>query len=235
MTDSSIGRVVGVLTSPTKTFAAIRERPTWLVALLTLMLVGAGTYLLMSQRMDMAEIVRESVEARGQDVPEEQLETMMDVYDKYGHAISLGSMFAYMALGFPLATLIIWVAVKLVGAELTYKQMWATFLYSQMPSLVGAVLSLPAILSRDEFHFEDVQTGSVLPSNLGFIAPEETSAGMLSLMSSLDVFTLWSVVLLILGVSTVGRIKMGTSAAAVIACFAIFVLGKAGWAAAFGG
>src|SRR5688572_32534991 len=39
MESSSFGRLIGVLVSPVKTFAAIAERPTWLVAFLVVVLV----------------------------------------------------------------------------------------------------------------------------------------------------------------------------------------------------
>jgi hypothetical protein len=234
MRDSSLGRVVGVLTSPERTFKAIKERPTWLVALLLFLIVSSGTYLLMSQRMDMAQIVRESIEQSGREVPEEQLEKIIDFYDRFGTAFGMGTATLAPPIFFLLGSLGIWVAIKLVGAELTFKQNWSTFVHSQMPHAVGALLSLPAILSRDEFHFADVQTGSVLPSNLGYFAPEEAGPAVLSLLSSLDVFSVWALVLLIIGTAAVGRIKRGTAAAAVIACWLLFVLGKAGWATLFG-
>jgi Yip1 domain len=234
MSDASLARVVGVLTSPEKTFKAIRERPTWLVALLLLLILGAGTYSLLSQRMDMGQIVRESIEKSGRDMPEETIEKLTDFYDRFGTTFGM----AFIAVGQPvlflLGSLGIWVAVKLVGAELSFKQNWSTFVHSQMPHAAAAVLSLPAILSKDEFHFADVQTGSLLPSNLGYFAPEEASPAMLSLLSSIDVFSLWALVLLILGVAAVGRVRRGPATAAVVACWVLYVLGKAGWAALFG-
>jgi hypothetical protein len=182
----------------------------------------------------MAQIVRESVEQSGREIPEEQLEKIADLYDRYGVTFGLAATTVGPPFFFLLGSLGVWVAVKLVGAELSFKQNWSTFVHSQMPHAVGAVLSLPAILSRDVFHYADVKTGSVLPANLGYFAPEEAGPALVSLLSSVDVFSLWALVLLILGVSTVGRIKKGPAAAAVITCWVLFVLGKAGWAALFG-
>jgi hypothetical protein len=234
MADSSSGRLIGVLTSPEKTFQSIRERPSWVVALLVVLLVGAGVYLVMSQRMDMAEIVRESIAAQDREVPPEQAEAIIDFYDRFGRAMAYGFIFVLQPILWVLATLCLWVATRLVGGEATFKQGWATVIHSQLPQAVGGLLSLPAILSRDTFHFEDVQTGSVLPSNLGFLAPEGASAAVLSLLSAFDLFKLWTLVLLVIGFAAVARLKKGTAAAAVVGCWALYVLGKAGWAAIFG-
>jgi hypothetical protein len=234
MADSSIGRVVGVLASPEKTFRSIRERPTWLVALLVVLVVGAGVYFVLSQRLDMAQIVRESIEAQGRDVPPDQLEGIIDFYENYGVAFTMAMIVVGQPVFFLLGALCLWVAVKMVGGEVTFKQGFSTMMHSQMPNVVGALLSLPAILSRSEFHFDDVQTGSILPSNLGFLAPEGAGAAVVSLLSSIDVFRLWVLVLLVIGFATVARLKRGTAAAAVVGCWILYVLGKAGWAALFG-
>jgi len=234
MGDSSFGRVIGVLTAPEKTFRAIKERPSWIVALLTLIIVGVGTYYLLSQRMDMAEVVRESIEQSGREMTEDQLEQALDFYEKFGAVFSMAAIIVGSPIFLLLGSLGLWVAVKLVGAELSFKQNWATFVHSQMPQVVASLLSLPAIFSREEFHFDDVKTGSILPSNLGQFAPEEAGPALISLLSSIDVFSIWTVVLLVIGMATVGRVKRGTAAAAVVTCWVLFILGKAGWAALFG-
>jgi len=234
MQDSSVSRVIGVLTSPERTYRSIRERPTWLVALAAIVLIGAGVYFVMSQRMDMGEIVRESIEQSGREVTEDQLEGMIDFYDRFGSVFSIVMIIVGSPIFYLLGTLGLWVVVRLVGADLSFKQGFSTFVHAQMPQVVASLLSLPAILSRPEFHFEDVQTGSVLPSNLGYLAPEEASPALLALLSSIDVFTIWTLVLLVIGIATVGRLKRRTAAVGVGICWALYVLGKAGWAAIFG-
>ena len=234
MSDSSLSRVVGVLTAPEKTFKSIRERPTWIVALLLLIVLGAGSYYLIAQRMDMAEVVRDSIAQSGQEMSEDQMEQAIEFYEKFGQTFSYGAIVLGTPIFYLIGTLVIWVAVKLVGAELSFKQNWATFVHSQMPHAVGALLSVPAILSREEFAYDDVKTGSILPSNLGAFAPAEASPALVSLLSSIDVFSLWALVLLIIGVAAVGRAKHGTVGIAVGGCWLVYVLGKAGWAALFG-
>lgn len=234
MADSSIARVIGVLTSPERAFRSLKERPTWLLALMILIIAGVGAYYLLSQRMDMGEVVRDSLEQSGREMTEDQLEQAIDMAEKFGSMFSMGAIVIGTPIFYLLGTLGIWVAVKLVGAELTFKQNFATFVHAQLPHAASAVLSLPAILSRDEFHFADLKTGSVLPSSLGHFAPEETSTAVISLLSSVDVFSIWALVLLIIGVATVGQTKRSTAGVAVGVCWVLFVLGKAGWAALFG-
>ena len=234
MADSSVAHLIGVLTAPGRTFRSIRDRPTWGVALLVLILIGAGVYALLSQRLDMADMVRQGIEARGTEMPEEQVERMIDLYESYGVLFSLVMILLGSPALYLIASLFLWVAVRLVGGELSFKQGFSVFVHSQMPQVVAGVLSLPAIFSRTDFGFEELKTGSILPSNLGFLAPSEAGAGLVSLLSSVDLFGFWTLVLLCIGFAAVSRLKIGTASAAVVTCWLIYALGKAGWAVVFG-
>ncbi|HEX6199993.1 MAG TPA: hypothetical protein VF150_07000, partial [Thermoanaerobaculia bacterium] len=59
--------------------------------------------------------------------------------------------------------------------------------------------------------------------NLAFLAPEDASVVVTGLLSGLDLFALWSVVLVAIGLSVVGRLSKGAAAALSIAWWAIGV------------
>ncbi len=232
--DSGIGRVVGVLTSPGRAFESLRERPAWVLPLVLLIVAGLASYTMISGKLDFEDVVRESILRSKPDAAEDEIQQAIDVYEKVGKPVS----YVFLLVGTPIFLLLgalgVHVAGRLVAGEATFRQTWAVFTHAQMPQVVAALLSLPKILTTDEFDYESVQTGSVLPSNLGIFAPEEVGAGMLSLLSSIDVFSLWTVALLAIGCAVVGRIKTGTAATAVGVLWLLYIGGKAGWAALFG-
>ena len=55
MEESAFGRVVSVLVSPTKTFESIRQRPTWLVALVVLIGISIVAGAMVSAKIDCGE------------------------------------------------------------------------------------------------------------------------------------------------------------------------------------
>ena len=56
MEDSAFGRIVSVLFNPTRTFASIRERPTWLIPLVVLLAVAMLATLFVVQKVDWVEV-----------------------------------------------------------------------------------------------------------------------------------------------------------------------------------
>ena len=65
---SALQRVVSVLFNPTKTFREIAERPTWVAALLVLLLCGAAAGWVVVQKIDtdaQRQMIRHTLEDRG--------------------------------------------------------------------------------------------------------------------------------------------------------------------------
>lgn len=231
MEQSSFGRLVGVLVSPGKTFEAIAEKPTWVAPLVVLIVFGLLTSVMISGKMDWAEITRDSIEARGQEIPEDQLETIIDFQEKAGPIFMYGGTLLGQPAVFLLIALVFMVLFKMLGGELTFMKSFSVVLHSMMPRAVLALLSIPVILGKSEFGFEQLKTGSVLTSNLGAFAPEDTGTAMLALLSSIDAFTIWALVLLVIGFSAVARVSKGAAAGGVFGLWVVYVLGKVGLSA----
>ncbi len=74
------------------------------------------------------------------------------------------------------------------------------------------------------------------PTNIGaFLNPLETNKALYALATSLDVVTIWSLVLLAIGTAMVAGVKRNSGYIAVFGWWAIFVIIGVGTAAAFGG
>lgn len=230
MEESSFGRLVGVLVSPAKTFKSIAEKPSWVLALLVLIGIGVGVGMMMSGKMDWAEITRDSIEARGQEIPEDQLEGIIDFQEKFGPMMLTGGALVGTPVIFLLLALVFMVVFKMMGGELTFVRSFSVLLHAMMPRAVLGLLSVPVVLSREELGFEELKDNSVLASNLAAFAPEDAGPAMLALLSSVDVFSIWVLALLAIGYSTVARVSKGVAAACVIGLWVVYVLGKMGLA-----
>ncbi len=74
------------------------------------------------------------------------------------------------------------------------------------------------------------------PTNLGaFLNPLETNKALYSLASSLDVITIWTLVLLGMGMAMVAGVKRSSGYIAVFGWWAIFVAHRRGLGGAFMG
>lgn len=103
--------------------------------------------------------------------------------------------------------------------------------YGSAIAIVGAVALLAVTIASPA----PIQVGveKLVPSNLGALVKPDVKA-LAKLFESLDVFTLWLLAVLSIGFSVVARTSMGVAASITFLPWAVIVLIKLAWAAAFG-
>jgi Yip1 domain len=141
-------------------------------------------------------------------------------------------------VGFPIMALatagVFLLVFRLVfSAELSFRQAFAIVCYSWVPLLFGSIMALAVMLLKNPEEF-DLQYPTL--TNIGaFLEPASTPKWLLSLGTSIDIFTIWTLILLATGfAAAVRKISLGSSFAGVMGTWAVYVLVKMGWAAAFG-
>lgn len=229
MEQNSFGRLLSVLVSPAKTFQAIAARPSWVAAMIVLVLIGTVSGFVAMQKVDFDQAIRAQMEERG-NMSAEQIDNAVAMAGKFknvglifGVGFSIGSMF--------LVGLIFWVAFKMLGSESSYISSLATSLHAMMPNAVSGLLSIPVVLGKEEVSLEAVQQQALLASSLAVLAPEGTSKYLVTLLGSVDVFSVWTVALLALGYGVTAKVSKGTAWGVVAALWAVWILTKLGLAA----
>ena len=236
MKDSSWGRLIGVLVAPGETFRSIAERPTWLPPLLLLALLGAAVAFAIQIRTDPEEMVRGQIEAIKVEVPQEQVDKMIEDAESRTTGAKLGLAaigIAVQAALYAVVAVLFWIGFRLFGSEMDYLSSLATTLHGYMPLAVASLINLPLMLSRESLTFEDAAAGGVLVSSLKALAPEDASPVTEALLGSLDLFTIWALVLLTIGYKAVAKVSTAVASGIVILFWLIYVVGKVGLAAAF--
>lgn len=227
---SSWGRPLGVLVSPKPTFRSIAERPTWLPPLLILLLLGAAVQFLVVPKIDMEAAVREGLERQNQPATDEQVEQYAAMQSKF----AVGCSIPIFAGGLLIATLLLWGLGNAAGGEIGFKRSFSVTLHGLMPNAIVSLLSIPVILGLQEIDPGEAQRG-LLSSHLAAFAPEDSAAWLLALLARFDVFAIWSLVLLVLGLRIVGKLSTVAAAAVVGILWLLwigFTVGSAamGWA-----
>lgn len=233
----SLTRIARVLWAPTETFRKIGERPTWGVALVVMLALGGIVGYLAVQRIDpgdQRDQMRETLEERG--LRGAELEQALDQGMRVNEAIAPWTPIfpvVFGTLAYLLVALLFWVALRLAGGELGFPHSFSVTLHGFVPQALGALVAIPVILGQETLDPEAVQRGSFLASNLGFLAPEDASPVVTTLLSSVDLFALWSVFLLALGYSVVARVSKGVAAGIVVGAWLLWVAIKVGLAVVF--
>lgn len=228
MEDSTFGRLVAALLSPRRTFESIANRPTWVAALVVLVLLGATAVWSSFSRVDPQEMMRAIAEQSGRDLPPQldpaQLHKM-SMWSGVGMAVVFGPI-TYL-----LAAALFMSAARLAGSEIDFRRSFSVTLHGMLPFGLAAIVGIPIALAKETISFSDIQSGSLLASNLAAFAPEDTGGTLLALLSSFDLFSVWCIVLLTIGFSTAGRISKAAAGGSVTVVWLLGVAIKVGMAA----
>jgi hypothetical protein len=231
--DSSFGRLIGALVSPGKTFRSIAERPTVLVPLLLFMLTIGAVGFLTAHRTDYRDVLTQASREKGRDAPTEQ---QIELTQKVAAPSAAVAAPVIVTLFVLFSAFLYWVAFKLLGSDFSFKTSFSVVLHAGMPALVGALLSIPVILSYDSIGYAEMRGtgGNFLRSNLAFLAPEGAPAWLTALYGSIDFFSLWGLVLTVIGFRAASRLPTRTVAVTAVVIWLLFVAVRVGWVALFG-
>lgn len=234
----SLKRVGEVLWSPTATFRKLAERPTWAAALVVLLLIGGVVSWVAVQKIDVdaqRQMLRETFEER-QGLRGEELDRQVDRVMEFNRRFAPFTPVVNVAFSFgayALLAAIFLVAMRLAGGEIGFVQSFATTLHGMVPLGLAGVIALPILLAQEAVDPERLQRGSLLTSNLAFLAPEDAPGTLVAVLASLDLFTLWAVVLLVIGYSVVARVSKRVVGAVVVGAWVLWIGVKVGLAALF--
>ena len=119
------------------------------------------------------------------------------------------------------------------GGRAKFGSVFATWMYASLPGIVKVLLGVIVIYAGTAP--ESFNIKNYAPTNIGaFLNPLETNKALYALASSLDIITIWTMVLLGIGVATVAGVKRSSGYIAVFGWWAVIVLIGAGWAAIMG-
>ena len=227
--ESALGRLVGVFLTPVRTFASIAARPTWILPVA----IGAGLSLPLSElilsKTDWRTVVTEQVAKSGRTLTEAQLDGAIEQARRLAWLWDVIAVAAPVILTFVIAA-VLWASCRAFGWEVRYKQSVGVTAHAYLPSVLYSLGLAAAIWNRPTVDPQKV--GDLLPSNLGYFAAgaDKVTHG---LASSIDLFSFWTMALLVLGLSAAAKTSRGRMAALVVTLWALYVLGKTGVTAAF--
>ena len=227
----------GVFSQPGKTFEALVSRPTWWLPFVLLLAAVGASIVVATPKIDQEQTIREAFEKRaektGAKVPEEQIVLAAERSRKLAWlGAPIGLVFV-SAVFFGVAGILLGSA-KAFGGELSYPQMLAIYGHSGLPNVVGAVLSVPIFLTHADGSLTQQAAQRVVASNAGAFLPADTAPALLAAASSLDVFALWSLALLVIAFRRIPALSPGAAAAIPIVLWGLWVAAKVGWRVVLG-
>lgn len=237
---SEVSRLINVFFEPKKAFADIAQRPRWVVPLLIAIVFGAGYIYAFNKHIGWEPYMHRLMDnnPQMQRLPEEQRAL---VFSRQLQFVPVSSL-VVAAVSPPIlflmgAAIAVGIIKGLMGTPIRFEQAYAVFAYAWLPHAVYLVLSTVVMFVTPHPEDFDLQNGFF--SNPGAFMDPMTSYKFLRVVaSSLDVFAIWTLLLLGTGLKAAGgkRLSFGAALFAVVLPFAVYVLIRGAFAAAgFGG
>ncbi len=226
---SQIERVVDAYVAPTKTFADIRRDASWWLPFLLTILVSLAFAYSVDRQIGFDQVAQVNINRNAQaqermsslsDAQRQQSMHFIAVTMKIGSysAPLIGLIFALIAAG------ILMMSFNFgLGARASYKQYLAVWFYAGLPLLIKYLLAAIAIFAGTSTEQFDIR--NPIGTNVGWYLPSDVPQWLRTLFSSADVFTIWVIVLLVLGCSTVARVKRSSAAIIIFGWWVLIILG----------
>jgi Yip1 domain len=152
-----------------------------------------------------------------------------------GISVTITKVFSY---GLPIfvllycliATVVLWLSFKLaLGAETTFWQAYAITMYGWLPGIIGGILGTVSLFAGVNPEGFDIR--NPVGTNLAYyLDPDTTSKFVRAIASSLDILSIWTVVLIGIGYACTSKVKRSTAIIVVAVWFLVVKLMGAGLA-----
>lgn len=227
-------RIIDTFVAPSKTFTDLNRKASWVVPWLLIAIVGLGMAFVMGQKVGWRQLNDNQLRTR----PKQAAQLEQLPADQRAQREAIGaSITKYISYGIPVVSLIFLAIVAGIllfsfnfgaGAQLKFNTVMGVVMYASLPGMIKTILGIVFLYAGV------VQPDTFLPqnpigSNLGVLSTPGTAA--YALLSAVDVFTIWTLVLTAIGITYVSKVKKGTSFSIVFGWYLLVTLIGAGFAA----
>lgn len=235
---SPLACVPGVFYRPTRAFESIARRPSWWLPFLFTVVVLYLFYFGVTAKVGWRQVYENNLRLAPKQA--QQMESLSPEQRANSEKIAVGFTQGVW-LGMPLLTLLFAAieAAILLGTinfvfagKANFWQVYAVTWYAGLPGLLKFLLAILALMVG--LDPESFQMNNPAGTNLGYyLSPTDTPKAFYTLASQVDLLTLWTLVLMGIGLAIVARTKRSSGLLAVFAWWIIIVLIAVAASAAF--
>jgi hypothetical protein len=216
-------RIVGVFLSPSQTFESIAKRPDVVVPLLILLAITVASAIFSARSLDFDALARDTIESAPNtaQVSPQQQDRAVRFTSAIMKTINYASP-AVVLLALVVSAGVLLLAFRLMAGEGDFKQAFAVTTYTWYPRMLKGIIGVLVLMNRKVMSIYDLQ--NPVKSNLAFLFNPKTQPLQFALGSSLDLFSIWALVLLIIGFAALSKLSRARSAIIVVALWIVLTL-----------
>jgi len=229
---SPVGRIVGVVLSPKSTFADIARKPSWLLPVILLAVLGAVVAVALNQKMDWRGYMSQQIEKspRAGALSAEQKQQQIEAGAKFA------PISAYVfGIPAPLVVVLTVAGVMLgaynlmAGANINYKTALAIVSHAFVPAMLGNLLFLLVLFLKPAGTFD---LENPVATNVAVFLPEGSAKWLEALAKNIDILAIWITLLIAAGFAAANpkRLPGNRSFNIAFGVFAVYIVIRMGLA-----
>jgi cell division protein FtsB len=238
---SQVQRVTSVFAAPSKTFEDIkRGNRSWWLPLLIMAIVSYIFFAAVASKVGMQQVVDNQMKLASESRQEQMAKAspeQRELSAKISLYVTEGVFAAspiIVLLVAAVVSLVLWGTINFVfGGKATFGGIFAVWFFANLPSILKSLLGVVVIFAGNTP--ETFNISNFAPTNVAaFLPVMETNKALYALASSLDIITIWTLILMGMGIAIVAGVKRSSGYIAVFGWWAIVVLVSVGIAAISG-
>jgi hypothetical protein len=226
-------RLINTFIAPSKTFADVRRNSSWWVPLLLISVFSISFFVMVDKKVGFDQVARTML-ANNKAIQQLDPAQQEQAYARTAVGLKFGE---YGAPIFILIYVLITAAVLMatfnfmMDAQVSFGQSMAIVMYGWLPGILSAILSIFALAFGDPEGFRLENPVGTNPAH--FMDPTSTPKFLYAMLTSVDVISLWIVVLIGIGfaLNAKKKISIGSAVTTVAVWYFIAKLAGAGFAA----
>jgi hypothetical protein len=227
---TQVQRVVDTFIAPSKTFTDILRSSSWWLPFLLGVVVAYALTLGIGQKVGWSTVVDNEIQANPKlqaQVADASPEIAATIHKRmlYGYEGSFFASPVINILSLLFMAVILWPTINFgFAGKASYGQVFSVLNYAYLPAMIKGLIAVIVLYvgsSAENFTVENM-----LGTNPGYYI--ETPGALKTLLTSFDIFTLWTLVLLSMGLAIVARTKRSTGFIVVFGWWLLIVLVKTG-------
>lgn len=221
-------RVGNAFTAPAKTFLDIRRNANWLLPFVLTILASLLFVWSVDRQVGFDQVAQNNIHRNIQAQqkisaePEAQQQQTIHTIANFTRAISYATPAMTLIFGLIAAGLLMMSFNMGLEATASYKQYLAIWFYAGLPLLLKYVIAAITLFAGARASDFDIR--NPVGTNLGWYLSTDTPLWLRTLLSHVDIFTIWVVVLLVIGCAIVARVKRSSAAMVVVGWWILIIL-----------
>lgn len=218
-------RIINTFIAPSKTFTDLRRSASWWAPWILICIFSVVFMSAISKQVGFDQVSKYQVahSARAQEfdnLPADQQAQRIQLSSKIVAGFAYGSPLLLL-LYCLIASVVLWLTFRFaLAGETTFGQAYAITMYGWLPGIISAILGTIALFAGTNPEGFDIN--NPVGTNLGYyLDPDTTSKFVRGMASSLDILSIWTIVLIGIGYACTSKVKRSTAIIVVAVWFLI--------------